>query len=107
MERNVRRIDPNTKARLGGERMHTREVEIRSRLALASPGPWYHCPKRSWDTGGIYSTSEIDNPWGHEIFAVIEEYMHGTKEDGEFLAHAREDIPWLLAEIERLRKQQT
>ena len=54
--------------------MTDRLEEIRSRAEAATPGPW-------------------------EIGVT---YNHGR--NATFIAHAREDIPYLLAEVERLQK---
>ena len=51
--------------------------------------------------------------WKHGIFAFrdsgssvvvhdTDEYGYMDQADAEFIAHAREDVPWLLAEVERL-----
>ncbi len=50
--------------------------------------------------------------WKHGIFAFRDsgssvvvhdtEYGYMDQADAEFIAHAREDVPWLLAEVERL-----
>ena len=62
---------------------------IRGRAEKATAGPWY-------------TASTTDGPW------IIEEngnIISGTcahVSDGGFIANAREDIPALLAEVERL-----
>lgn len=79
---------------------------IRERVEAASAGPWYHDPQRDWIYGGIYSTPGDHYPpelhCGSQIMAVLYDELHGTEADGEFLAHAREDIPWLLAELAKI-----
>lgn len=101
--------------------------EIRARVEAATPGPWmggyiayWHkcqndCAEPQWWN---------DEP-GHNIVRVIEpgigvpkdeieshviagNYDHGSggivhTNDLQFIAHARQDVPALLAEIERLR----
>lgn len=49
--------------------------EIRERVAAATEGPWEHGDRQ---------------------------FTAGDQADAEFIAHAREDVPWLLAEVERL-----
>lgn len=63
--------------------------EIKSRLEKALPGPW----RVASTTDGEYILDCDD--W---VVAAIFE----RKEDAYFVAHAREDIPRLVAEVERL-----
>ena len=72
--------------------MTKKEIEeIKSRLEKASPGPW----RVASTTDGEYILDCDD--W---VVAAIFE----RKEDTYFVAHAREDIPQLVAEVERLRE---
>jgi len=68
--------------------------EIHGRCAAATPGPWQMC--------------------GNDVFSVRDNHMDrvllfsmtgadGFRANAEFAAHARQDIPDLLAEVERLR----
>lgn len=68
------------------------EIEaIRERAEKASKGDWYY----------------ID--FGFNDFTISSEYTERevartfSEDDADFIAHAREDIPKLLAEIERMR----
>lgn len=74
-------------------------IAIKERAAKATPGPW------DFDKG--------DNLRGDRRPAVIEhfDYDHGERfihgdiadiSDAEFIANARQDIPALVAEVERL-----
>lgn len=63
--------------------------EIKSRLEKASPGPW----RVATTTDGEYIL-DCDE---FVVAAIFE-----RKEDAYFVAHAREDIPRLVAEVERL-----
>jgi hypothetical protein len=91
--------------------MKREELEvIRKRAEAATPGPWYweklNEGDSEWDTEMPSLVSSIDEGVMH--FGDCEEYYPTegsppTDEDAEFIAHAREDIPKLLAEIERLR----
>lgn len=58
---------------------------IRRRLEAATPGPWEY-----------QGLGEITSATG---FITTDAEAH----DGPFIAHAREDVPALLAEVERLR----
>lgn len=70
--------------------------EIKSRLEKASPGPWrVTSTSKRHQTGGDYIPDCDD--W--VVVSIFE-----RKEDAYFVAHAREDIPRLVAEVERLRE---
>ena len=69
-------------------------AQIRERSEMASAGPW--------TLEGV----------AYESFAVMSpDYLYGemfvvsVKDDADFIANAREDIPKLLAEIEMLRDE--
>lgn len=64
--------------------------EIRARCAAATPGKWFEINLR-----GYISTS--DHPSNNSIGHC------GRQEDARFAAHARQDVPDLLDEVERLR----
>lgn len=72
---------------------------IEERANAATPGPW---------------SVEYKNAHGPEIgsyrYAVgihpaLEDWQTPTTEDSEFIAHAREDVPKLVAEVRRLRHE--
>ena len=71
--------------------MSNRIEEIKARAEAATPGPWLVHPHESAE-GQLVVDEHYDN--------VAECYV---PEDATFIAHAREDIPYLLAEVERLR----
>ena len=82
-----------------------RLAEIRARAEKATPGPWKWHTSNSWrrlkrDDRGI--SQSVSEPFvardGHPDLDINEPDM-------QFIAHARTDIPFLLAEIERLRAQ--
>lgn len=104
---------------------------IRERTEMATPGPWYirflddshfmnlvavcttpdsgqHEALPYHDQGGEIRKSIIATTLyqadAHVIVPVSVE-TENWDEDAEFIAHAREDIPRLLAEIERLRNE--
>lgn len=76
--------------------------EIRARCDAATPGPW--------DIGGIRKNliqtanapfCEVCTVRGGSSFQEIDGQQ---KSNAAFIAHAREDIPYLLSEIERLKQ---
>ncbi len=68
---------------------------IKARLAAATPGPWTsHVEGRDHLAGSSFIRTDGDD---------IE--LHGaTAADQDFIAHARQDIPRLIEEIERLQQ---
>ena len=74
--------------------------EVRKRCEAATPGPW------------ISIIEGRDQPLGGDSFVQrgkdgieADLYLSGnTIDDQDFIAHARQDIPLLVDEIERLRK---
>lgn len=68
---------------------------IRRREAKATAGPWSHWSGwEQWDHS-VMSYELDDAPTVANIIPELD--------DAEFIAHAREDVPALLAEVERLR----
>ena len=66
---------------------------IRARAEAATPGPWHDD-----QDGMVYSTCQPG-------CAVVINDIDLAVEDAEFIAHAREDIPALVAEVERLQTE--
>lgn len=84
--------------------MTNEELEqIRQRCEAATPGPWTCDPREGSRCVAIL---EDEDP---ECNTYINAREHtgrsSTEEDGEFIARVREDVPVLLAEIERLRDE--
>lgn len=71
--------------------------EIRARCEAATPGPWEAKTNRHPQCNG--------EPWGWISGATGRITWSGNlgKTNAAFIAHAREDIPYLLAEVERLQ----
>lgn len=73
--------------------------EIRTRVERATPGPW-----RAWiegrdhTSGSSFIMTGCEGARGEDI-----ELTGASESDFDFIANAREDVPKLLAEIERLR----
>lgn len=61
--------------------------QIRERAEKATPGPWTN------------DGCDISDPIGRRICFIRDD------DDADFMAHTREDIPALLAEVERLRER--
>lgn len=65
---------------------------IRARAEAATPGPWAPFGKQVIDSNQLFVLQGL----GDHVY-----------QDADFIAHAREDIPKLLAEIKRLRTHPT
>lgn len=71
-------------------------VAIRTRCEAATPGPW-----KSYIEGRDHTSgSSFIKTTGEDI-----ELSGATVADQDFIAHAREDVPRLLEEVQRLRSQ--
>ncbi len=104
-----------------------RIARIRERVDAATEGPWvirdmsdteYRGPEDGtgwwwvWQEsrlphyGGVAEISESSDQDGGILQAAIDDNRTGVQEhaDAEFIANAREDVPFLLEEIEYLRK---
>ncbi|MFE0039379.1 hypothetical protein [Streptomyces sp. NPDC059015] len=80
--------------------MADRLAEIAARAEAASTGPWMS------DGAEIYSAPNgyIDTEqWVAETLNLDNE--KASKANAAFIAHARADVPWLLAEIRRLQNE--
>lgn len=76
--------------------------EIKARAEKATPGPWevdYNEPFSS-DIVGIFQ--EEQERYIVKLEEQDETDYPTTRDDADFIAHAREDIPALIAEVERL-----
>ena len=75
-----------------------REQEIRAREQAATPGPWEECPSYGTDFYAYLGGSYLRG---------VGSLTFGEGEDAEadlvFTLNARQDVPALLAEVDRLR----
>ena len=78
--------------------MTDRLDEIRSRAEAATPGPWGVFAKRGGDVCEVLDAH-------HDQVCRMYAYDEDTLADATFIAHAREDIPYLLAEVEQLPRR--
>jgi hypothetical protein len=70
--------------------------EIRKRTESATKGPWKACIEdRDFQCGSSFIQTQ-----GEDI-----ELIGATEADFDFIANARQDIPKLLDEIERLKRK--
>lgn len=73
-------------------------AEIKARCEAATPGPWTN--RR--DRRVIRTTRYVSDVIAHVEQQPYNDYVHF--QNGDFIAHARTDIPALVAEVERLRE---
>ena len=73
----------------------TKLAEIKERAAQATEGPW------EWRGGKLGNLGVKEAVLWSEYSGKI----NSTKRDAKFIAQARQDIPELLAEVERLRTE--
>lgn len=78
-----------------------RIAEIRARCEAASLGPW------EWADDALWAVAPTDDFDDSRIIETDSGYYPPRDNDRAFIAHARDDIPWLLAEIERLTISQS
>ncbi len=81
-------------------------VAIKQRLYLATGGNWYYFLEgRDHTSGSSFIMTNVPNrdDWKNPNRGEDLEISGATHADNEFIAHARQDIPMLLAEIERLK----
>jgi len=72
---------------------------IKARAAAAFPGPWKFGEDTAYGMSSImgpYPTKSVTREWIADADAIV-------PENGDFIAHAREDVPALIKEVERLR----
>jgi len=75
---------------------------IRARVDKATAGPW---ARPSWNPKAVMSADwavEEGDPENRAPFSMT--YSH-SETDAEFIAHAREDVPFLLDLVDELRRQ--
>ena len=78
--------------------MSDRLSEIRARAEAATPGPWVAEREDDYEWTVVGSTYEPDCR-----YVIADCGFDSPQSNATFIAHARADIPYLLAEVERLR----
>lgn len=74
-------------------------TEVKKRVDAATPGPWLSFVEgRDHFSGDSFIRLSMND-------SIDDLYLHGASiADQDFIAHARQDIPLLLAEIDRFKK---
>jgi hypothetical protein len=81
-------------------------TEIAARANAATPGSWEATelpPNELHRRPAFWVEAEYHEPSGTHTKTVAD--VMWSMEDAEFIAHAREDVPALLAEVKQLRAQ--
>jgi hypothetical protein len=81
-------------------------IGMKNRLQLATGGNWYAFIEGRDHTGGshfIMTNVKSREDWHNPNRGEDIESSGATLADLDFIAHARQDIPMLIAEIERLK----
>jgi hypothetical protein len=74
---------------------------IKERVEKATPGPW--CVAGSDRDYVIAKHGDSERSSDNPILWADEDCLEGKKEDAEFIAQARTDVPQLVEEVYRLR----
>lgn len=91
----IRRLSRGEEPRVGAGEL----AEMAGRCDRASAGPWRTFPSPPASTTGA-AAAVATGPGGQDF-----ELRGTTEDDHEFIAHARQDVPRLLAEVRRLRRE--
>lgn len=81
--------------------------DIRATCHAATPGPWEtYNPNEGSEYGPLWSVANdaFHNPTGDDEPWMAVNVDTGQREDADFIAKARTDMPEMVAEIERLRE---
>ena len=77
--------------------------QIKVRLAAATPGPWNSMTEETSDGENVYYTVESKGAKPGDYLLDMSDTGAQGRADAEFIAHAPDDIAYLLAEVESLR----
>jgi hypothetical protein len=84
--------------------MNQRILEIKARCEVARSGPWQaYIEDRDHSSGSSFIMIGAGANRGEDLYLTGDD-MAVSAADYDFIAHARQDIPWLLAEIDRLQE---
>ena len=79
-------------------------ASMEARCNAATPGPWFHVPCPDGWNDGVFTTPDPILGDSTTVFSTLEGNMGMvSEEDGRFIAHARADVPALIAEVRRFR----
>lgn len=80
-----------------------RLVEIKARCEAATPGPWVRREDWSAKVERVYPPGSLLDSIGmaeqSSVFWLQGSNRPNFRADGDFIANAREDVPWLLARL--------
>lgn len=83
--------------------------QIRERAEKATPGPWHPAEGPNGEYEIWAGHGEYDDDWGELVYESVGEVNRWNNRNRDadiaFILNAREDIPALLAEVDRLRAE--
>jgi hypothetical protein len=80
---------------------------IDARANAATPGPWWPWVEgRDGTSGDTFIGRGLDGSRHSDLYLTTDQGDDLRPEDVDFIAHARQDIPRLVAEVRRLRRIQ-
>ena len=85
--------------------MGDRLTEIKAREAAATKGPWRGVKDGIVSEAVLARAEAAGESFDPDIVVTDCGYYPPRYADAAFIAHAREDVPWLVAEVERLRAE--
>src|ERR1700712_766955 len=94
----TRRARPVNRASVTDD-VEKRIAKIRERVGAATPGPW----TVQQAIGGLYPVAQVAGAREGNKWFTIEAGLPvraSSRVDGDFIAHSREDVEWLCAQLE-------
>jgi hypothetical protein len=83
------------------EEERERVTQIEDRVAAATPGPW--------DSGSRVRGTQTNVVTGPDALEIVVRkpgsFFRDYKDDADFVAHARKDVPWLIELVKRLEDE--
>jgi hypothetical protein len=79
---------------------------VEARCRAATPSPWWAWVEgRDGTSASSFIGRGLDGARHSDLYLSTDPGDRVTDEDYDFIAHARQDLPRLLAEVRRLRNQ--
>lgn len=86
-----------------GTKMDEKRIaEIKARAEAATPAPWKMVPRAALPF--LPTRDHVADVDGHEVQPARDGILGDQTADADFIAHAREDVPFLLEQLERAQR---
>lgn len=79
-------------------------AEIEARANAATSGPWVHPNHRPDEMGLVYTAYPVNDAGARQVADSAQYCDASDVANADFIAHARSDVPALVAEARRLRE---